>query len=48
MLGYKNNPFILERFMSSATVTTLMKMVESLPEELQEKIVEHVRDYIAS
>lgn len=33
--------------MSSATVTTLIKMVESLPEELQEKIVEQVRNYIA-
>jgi hypothetical protein len=33
--------------MSSAAITTLVKMVESLPDELQEKVVEHIRDYIA-
>ncbi len=33
--------------MSSATIATLLKMVESLPDELQEKIVEHIRDFIA-
>jgi hypothetical protein len=33
--------------MSSATIATIVKMVESLPDELQEKIVEHIRDYIA-
>jgi hypothetical protein len=32
--------------MSSATITTLVKMVESLPDDLQEKVVEHIRDYI--
>lgn len=33
--------------MSSAAITTLVKMVESLPDDLQEKVVEHIRDYIA-
>ncbi|NJN20545.1 MAG: hypothetical protein HC812_04250 [Leptolyngbya sp. RL_3_1] len=33
--------------MSSAAITTIMKMVESLPDDLQDKVVEHVRDYIA-
>lgn len=33
--------------MSSAAITTIVKMVESLPDELQEKVVEHIRDYIA-
>ncbi len=33
--------------MSSAAIATLVKMVESLPDELQEKVVEHIRDYIA-
>jgi hypothetical protein len=33
--------------MSSAAIATIVKMVESLPDELQEKIVEHIRDYIA-
>jgi ATP-dependent protease HslVU (ClpYQ) peptidase subunit len=32
--------------MSSATIATIVKMVESLPDELQEKVVEHIRDYI--
>jgi glycerate-2-kinase len=33
--------------MSSATIATIVKMVESLPDDLQEKVVEHIRDYIA-
>ncbi|RAM49246.1 MAG: hypothetical protein C6Y22_23115 [Hapalosiphonaceae cyanobacterium JJU2] len=33
--------------MSSAAIATIMKMVESLPDDLQEKVVEHIRDYIA-
>jgi RNA binding exosome subunit len=33
--------------MSSAAITTIVKMVESLPDDLQEKVVEHIRDYIA-
>ena len=32
--------------MSSAAITTILKMVESLPDDLQEKVVEHIRDYI--
>jgi hypothetical protein len=33
--------------MLSPTVTTIVKMVESLPNELQEQVLEHVRVYIA-
>lgn len=33
--------------MSSTAIVTIVKMVESLPDELQEKVVEHIRDYIA-
>jgi hypothetical protein len=33
--------------MSSAAITTIVKMVESLPDELQEKVSEHIREYIA-
>ncbi|MDX2230086.1 MAG: hypothetical protein NW220_10635 [Leptolyngbyaceae cyanobacterium bins.349] len=33
--------------MSSPAITTIIKMVESLPDELQEQVVEHVRAYIA-
>jgi hypothetical protein len=33
--------------MSTAAIATIVKMVESLPDELQEKVVEHIRDYIA-
>jgi glycerate-2-kinase len=32
---------------SSPAITTIIKMVESLPEELQEQVVEHVRAYLA-
>jgi hypothetical protein len=32
--------------MSSASITTIVKMVESLPDNLQEKVIEHIRDYI--
>lgn len=32
--------------MSSAAITTIVKMVESLPDDLQEKVVEHIRGYI--
>ena len=34
--------------MSSTTIATLVKMVESLPDTTQEQVVEHLRDYIAS
>jgi hypothetical protein len=33
--------------MSAATITTIVKMVEFLPDDVQEKVVEHIRDYIA-
>lgn len=33
--------------MSSPATTTIRKMVESLPDDLQEKVAEHIRDYIA-
>lgn len=33
--------------MSSPAINTIVKMVESLPEELQEQVVEHVRAYLA-
>ena len=33
--------------MSSAAITTIVKMVESLSDELQEQVAAHIRDYIA-
>jgi hypothetical protein len=33
--------------MSSATITTIIKMVESLSDDLQERVSEHIREYIA-
>jgi len=33
--------------MSFAAITTIMKMVESLPDQVQEKVVDHIREYIA-
>jgi hypothetical protein len=33
--------------MSSPAITTIVKMVESLPDEQQEQVVEHVRAYLA-
>ena len=32
--------------MASAPTMTIMKMLETLPEQLQDRVVEHVRDYI--
>jgi glycerate-2-kinase len=32
--------------MSSPAITTIVKMVESLPDELQEQVVQHVRAYL--
>ena len=34
--------------MSSPTITTVTKMLESLPEAEQNRAVEHLRDYIES
>jgi hypothetical protein len=36
-----------EKAMSSNTISTIIKMVESLPSNLQERVAEHLRDYIA-
>jgi hypothetical protein len=33
--------------MSSPAIATIVKMVESLPDDLQEKVAEHIREYIA-
>ena len=33
--------------MSSAEIATVVQMMESLPETAQERVVEHLRDYIA-
>lgn len=33
--------------MSSAAIKDLVEMVEALPSELQERVVEHLREYIA-
>jgi len=32
--------------MSSTTIATVEKMLESLPEEAQERVVEHLREYV--
>lgn len=34
--------------MSSTAIVTLVKMVESLPENVQNQVVEHLREYIAN
>lgn len=33
--------------MSSAAIATVVKMMESLPEDEQERLVKHLREYIA-
>lgn len=33
--------------MSSATIATVVKMMESLPDAKQEQVLEHLREYIA-
>ena len=33
--------------MPSPAVTTIVKMVESLPVDLQERVAEHIREFIA-
>lgn len=30
----------------TATMATMMKMLESLPEQIQERVLEHMREYI--
>jgi len=36
-----------ETSMTSAASATVIKMMDSLPETLQEKVLEHLQDYIA-
>ncbi len=31
---------------STATMATMMKMLESLPEKIQERVLDHMREYI--
>jgi len=31
---------------TTATMATMVKMLESLPEQIQERVVEHLREYI--
>ncbi len=33
--------------MSSTAITTVVKMMESLPEPAQDQVVEHLREYLA-
>jgi len=33
--------------MSSTAITTVIKMLESLPETVQDQVVEHLREYLA-
>ena len=33
--------------MSSPAIVTIVKMVESLPDDLQDRVAEHLREYIA-
>ena len=32
--------------MSSTTITTVVRMIESLPEATQQQVVEHLREYL--
>jgi hypothetical protein len=40
-------PMTLTNEMPSPAITTIIKMVESLPDDLQEQVVEQVRTYLA-
>lgn len=33
--------------MPSTAIATVVKMIESLPEDAQDRVVEHLRDYLA-
>lgn len=33
--------------MPSATITTIIKMIKSLPDDKQERVMDHLREYIA-
>jgi hypothetical protein len=37
----------MEFYMNTNETTTLIKMLDSLPEHAQQKAIEHLRDYIA-
>ncbi len=45
MLGVAS--FVLTNPMPSPSVATIVKMVESLPNSLQEKVADHIREFIA-
>ncbi len=32
--------------MSSPAITTIVKMIESLPEDVQDRVAEHLREYL--
>lgn len=34
------------KLMSSTAITTIVKMVESLPDDLQEQVAQHIREFI--
>ena len=36
----------MSKIMSSEAITTIVKMIESLPEETQNQVVNHLREYI--
>jgi translation initiation factor 2B subunit (eIF-2B alpha/beta/delta family) len=38
---------IVSKNMSSAAITTIIQMVEALPDNLQEQVADHLRAYIA-
>jgi hypothetical protein len=33
--------------MSTTAIATIVRMVEALPDDLQEQVVEHIREYVA-
>ncbi len=46
MLALKSEYFVGYYNMSSPQITTLVKIMESLPVTLQERVTEHLREYI--
>lgn len=43
---YPQRSEILEAFMSSAAIATIVKMTEDLPESAQQQVVEHLGEYL--
>ncbi|ULP72564.1 hypothetical protein BDGGKGIB_02208 [Nodularia sphaerocarpa UHCC 0038] len=43
--GY-DTPYKENFIMSSPEITTVIKMMESLPEDVQNRVVEHLREYL--